>query len=503
MTRERLGNIAYGTLMGFILALCGYIYYDSNIVNTSIGEDERSSVSEAFETVLTDYSALSRILDLGMSEAIRLHRGGVLIIDGTTAELSSLQFGRFPRGLIATRPEDVKTLVVVDRDEELIFTYYQGGLRRSNGTYTQGVPVYREVYFVRTIDTVKRVTLSSTELSGPGGDVFPDRAAAVTVNEEGGAYRLESTEDGRRSRMNVVVLTDENGEPYGIRESAGLDVKVREYIAKLWDRESWPAVAQPRTSYTQIRAAAEHGDAEAQHSMGEMYRTGQGVPQDRGEALRWYRLAAEQGLGRAQFELGLAYDYGQGVPQDRGEVLRWYRLAAEQGLGRARHELGLAYDYGRGVPQDRGEALRWYRLAAEQGFVGSQVNLAVAYRTGQGVPQDRGEALRWYRLAAEQGFANAQFNLGEVYLDGRGVPQDYVRAYVWTSLAEASYVQKYRPENVTKTKAISDSRDAVRNRDYIGDRMTADQINEAQRLAREWTPKSWDELKKGLEAKSL
>jgi hypothetical protein len=32
----------------------------------------------------------------------------------------------------------------------------------------------------------------------------------------------------------------------------------------------------------------------------------------------------------AQFDLGYMYDTGEGVPQDEVEAVRWYRLAAEQ-----------------------------------------------------------------------------------------------------------------------------------------------------------------------------
>jgi hypothetical protein len=38
--------------------------------------------------------------------------------------------------------------------------------------------------------------------------------------------------------------------------------------------------------------------------------------------------------------------------------------------------------------------------------------------------------------------------------------------------------------------------------ELLAQRMTPDQIAEAQRLAREWKPKTWDELKKGLEDRS-
>ena len=61
------------------------------------------------------------------------------------------------------------------------------------------------------------------------------------------------------------------------------------------------------------------------------YQTGEGVPQDGAEAIRWYRLAAAQGFAEAQFNLGLMYATGEGVPQDDAEAMRWYRLVAAEG----------------------------------------------------------------------------------------------------------------------------------------------------------------------------
>ena len=53
-----------------------------------------------------------------------------------------------------------------------------------------------------------------------------------------------------------------------------------------------------------VRLHAEHGDAEAQYGMGEMYRKGEGVSQSYQEAFRWYRKAADKGLCHAQSALG-------------------------------------------------------------------------------------------------------------------------------------------------------------------------------------------------------
>ena len=71
--------------------------------------------------------------------------------------------------------------------------------------------------------------------------------------------------------------------------------------------------------------------------------------------------------GEAQNNLGGMYEFGRGVPQDYGEAVRWYRLAADQGHASAQRNLGGMYADGRGVPQDDVAAHMWANLAAAQG----------------------------------------------------------------------------------------------------------------------------------------
>ena len=91
------------------------------------------------------------------------------------------------------------------------------------------------------------------------------------------------------------------------------------------------------------------------------------------------------------------------------------------------------------------------------------------YARGEGVPEDDAEAVRWFWLAAEQGMAEAQISLGLRYALGEGVPEDDVLAYMWWNLA-----------------AAQGSENAQDNKDIIEQRMTREQIAEAQRLTREW-----------------
>lgn len=123
---------------------------------------------------------------------------------------------------------------------------------------------------------------------------------------------------------------------------------------------------------TAARQAAERGDSVAQGRLGYLYMNGKGVPQNYGEAARWYRKAAEQGHAGGAYWLGYLCETGQGVQQSSGEAAKWYRRAAEQGDAEAQKRLALLYLQGRGVAKDPQEAEKWYRKAAGQGDADAQ-----------------------------------------------------------------------------------------------------------------------------------
>jgi TPR repeat protein len=171
----------------------------------------------------------------------------------------------------------------------------------------------------------------------------------------------------------------------------------------------------------------------------------------------------------------LADDFVDGVTAyDRGDYAtafsKWKPLA-EQGDADAQCSLGWMYFNGKGVPQDDKQAVYWYRKGAEQGNAWAQYNLGLMYRLGQGVVRDHRQAIYWYNQAAEQGLTSAQYNLGLMYNVGKGVPRDYVQAYMWWSLSAAQGNEGGR-----------------RKLDILAEKMTHEQIAEAQRLAREWMP---------------
>jgi TPR repeat protein len=126
---------------------------------------------------------------------------------------------------------------------------------------------------------------------------------------------------------------------------------------------------------------------------------------------------AKAGNAMAQYNLGLMYDKGEGVPQDKAEAVKWYRKAAEQGDADAQVNLGFMYGNGDGVPQDDTEALKWHRKSAEQGHGFAQNNLTTMYRLGDGVPEDYTKAYMFYNLAAVNTKAKMLNNLADAITD--------------------------------------------------------------------------------------
>jgi TPR repeat protein len=116
-------------------------------------------------------------------------------------------------------------------------------------------------------------------------------------------------------------------------------------------------------------------------------------------------------------------------------------------------------------------AAKEWRPLADQGDVEAQFNLGLLYLDGHGVPKSYAEAVDWFRRAAEQGYAAAQHNLGAMYATGHGVKRDYIQAYKWFNIC-----------------AAQGNSGCASQRDLIAKKLKHGQIDEAQRLAVQFTP---------------
>lgn len=129
---------------------------------------------------------------------------------------------------------------------------------------------------------------------------------------------------------------------------------------------------------------------------------------------------------------------------------------------------------------DYAQAVKLYRPLAEKGNADAQYVLGMMYRAGRGVERNNNEAKKWYQLASEQGQPMAQFYLGWMHARGdKSVPKDYVKAYMWINIAIANVsIEAARKEFIV-------------DRDALANAMTAEQVDQAQELAKKCTAKKF------------
>jgi TPR repeat protein len=115
---------------------------------------------------------------------------------------------------------------------------------------------------------------------------------------------------------------------------------------------------------------------------------------------------------------------------------------------------------------------------AIKGDAEAQFELGKNYEAGRiGLPRDLSLAQHWYREAANQGDPYAAASLGILFNFGKGIQRDYIQAYVWYERAAS--------------RLTGGNRDSVvEMRDNVASKMTTDQVQEARRLAKAWTPMS-------------
>ena len=87
-------------------------------------------------------------------------------------------------------------------------------------------------------------------------------------------------------------------------------------------------------------------------------------------AAKEWRPEAEEGDAPTQYNLGLLYLDGHGVPQDLGEAIKWFKRSASQDFTEAQHDLGALYATGKGVKRDLVEAYKWMNICAAKGNAG-------------------------------------------------------------------------------------------------------------------------------------
>ncbi len=197
---------------------------------------------------------------------------------------------------------------------------------------------------------------------------------------------------------------------------------------------------------------------------------------DLSTAAQDYAIAAKAGNADAQETLGGMYLSGRGEPQDCQQAVQWFDASAKQGDPQAVYNLGVLYEHGICVPQNYTNAMVLYKAAGQAGWAEAQTNVGKMYDNAEGVPRNDVEAIKWFTLAANQNNAFAQLDLGLLAWNGLGEPRDLVQADMWLNLAVKNAADpKLQLIAIEKQAALQAS-------------LTPAQIAQGNALAAAWKP---------------
>lgn len=158
------------------------------------------------------------------------------------------------------------------------------------------------------------------------------------------------------------------------------------------------------------------------------------------------------------------------------EALPLLERAADAGDRNSQVLLGRIFLNGFGGYKDAAAAAKYLEQAAASNDIWSQVALGRLYMSGSGVFQDYSAAWKVFAKAANAKEFDiyvweAQTLLGVLLEKGLGVPKDMVLAHAWYNIA-----------------ATNSFKNAVPRRDAVTLRLSAEEITEAQVLAKNWKP---------------
>ena len=167
---------------------------------------------------------------------------------------------------------------------------------------------------------------------------------------------------------------------------------------------------------------AKAGQAEAQYEVGIMYLKGQGVAQDRDQAIRWLKASANSGYQLAASKLGRI--------EEQESKFTELQAKAEGGDLEAQYELAMMYLKGRGIDADESKARRWLQKAADSNDARAITRLGILNYKAEGGNTNYKQALSLFKRVSGDSVL-AQYYLGEMYAEGAGVKKDYEAAIGW------------------------------------------------------------------------
>ena len=127
----------------------------------------------------------------------------------------------------------------------------------------------------------------------------------------------------------------------------------------------------------EFKPLAEQGHVPSQMNLGWMHHKGLGVEQNYETAIKWYEMAANQDNEDAQHTLGNLYRNGEGkknaVTKDLNKAMYYYKKASDNGFPYSMFTIGAMYEKGEGVDKSVKNAAKWFKKTYEHNSIQKKI----------------------------------------------------------------------------------------------------------------------------------
>ena len=89
----------------------------------------------------------------------------------------------------------------------------------------------------------------------------------------------------------------------------------------------------------------EKGNDDAMLNYAIMLNNGDGVPVNKSEAIKYFKMSIEKGNDDAMLNYAIMLNNGDGVPVNKSEAIKYYKMSADKGNKKAIHRLKALNQY--------------------------------------------------------------------------------------------------------------------------------------------------------------
>ena len=205
-----------------------------------------------------------------------------------------------------------------------------------------------------------------------------------------------------------------------------------------------------------LTRASDAGRTDAMRALADLYRTGQGVPQNTAQSQNLLKQASQSYDAEATKRLGDSL-----FESDPKTALKHYEDAAKEGHIEAAYIAGIMYAENFDIRPNSERSAQLLQQAAYGGHPAAMADYGLRVYQGYGAEKSVEGAAEWFRKSAEAGDPEGQFLYAFTLAKGEGVTASMEEAYFWVLKSGASGVDDYDADRDTLRKGLEDKLDAT------------------------------------------